>query len=240
MTTRASTWMLLTAIALCAGCVSRGNTHLLESRLRRQEDQLNELETELASARSDLVSANRKSRSLREQLAARGKITLLPEQADAIFRAEGVQFSKMRTGGLDRDGKPGDDVLTAVLVPHDSQGEPVKVPGKVELELFDMSMSGSEQKIGTWNFDVDESHKHWHRGFLGSGYFFRVPWQQTPENSELVLHGRLTTSDGRQFDTSQTIKIKPTEVPFDSEETSQPIARQTDDEETSGPGLLRR
>ena len=206
---RAATRMSLLFVLATVGCGGRGNVDLLESRLREQEDRLSTVKSQLDEARSELTIARKESRALRNQLADRGKPALLPERADALFRANGVQFNQLFTGGLDRDGHAGDELLIATLVPHDAQGEMVKLPGRIQLEAFDLAQSGEKRTIGRWEFDTDQAIQHWHRGYLASGYMFRLPWQQVPKHSRLLLHARLTVSDGRQFDTTREVTITP-------------------------------
>jgi len=198
----------LAAACLC-GCALRGNTELLESRLRQQEDRMVRLEAQLRTTESELTAARGESQHLREQLAGRGEPAILPEQANAMFRATGVQFNRLLTGGLDRDGSPGDELLSAVVVPHDADGELVKLPGRIELQAFDLAMNGNQKLIGRWQFGVDECRTLWHSGFLGSGYLIRVPWIETPRSSRILLHARLVTTDGRQFDTSEHVEVTP-------------------------------
>lgn len=204
-TTRMSFLFALAAI----GCGGRGNVDLLESRLREQEDRLSALQSQLEQTRSELTIARKESRTLRTQLASQGKPALLPERAEVLFRAAGMQFNQLFTGGLDRDGRTGDELLIATLVPHDAQGEMVKLPGRIQLEAFDLAQSGEKRKIGHWSFNTDQAATHWHRGYLASGYMFRLPWQQVPEHSRLVLHAKLTTPDGRQFDATREVEIAP-------------------------------
>ncbi len=94
---------------------------------------------------------------------------LLPEQADALFRAKGIRIQKWMTGGLDRDDQPGDELLSAVIVPHDDDGETVKLPGTIQLRLLDPAMTEDGQRIGEWTFTSEESRRHWHKGMIASG-----------------------------------------------------------------------
>ncbi|HBL46823.1 hypothetical protein, partial [uncultured Gimesia sp.] len=48
---------------------------------------------------------------------------------------------------------------------------------------------------------------HWYSGFAGSGFRFELPWQTTPRNSELTLVVRMTSPDGRTFNTTSSLKI---------------------------------
>lgn len=209
-----TTWMLALALPGFIGCAARGNVELLESRLRLREDRMVELESNLTSARTELAASRRESNALRTQLAGRGDTPILPEQADVLYRANGIRFNKLRTGGINSDDSSGDDLLTAVLVPHDGDGEPVKLPGEIDLQLFEGTDSQTMREIGNWKFDVETSHDHWHRGFLGSGYLFRLPWQKPPQKSQLTLHARLTTADGRRFNTTQLVNVTPSNASF--------------------------
>lgn len=197
------------SLVLALGCSSRANVGLLEARLRQQEERLVALQTELESARDDADVARRQVSELRSEQAQQQQVALArsPEQAEAFHRTSGIRLNTLLTGGLNLDGIEGDDKLNIVLVPHDDDGELTKVRGRIELSLLDLSLPHADQQIGFWTFSADESTEHWHRGFVGSGYLFKLPWQTTPSASELLLHARLTTSDHRQFDTSATIRV---------------------------------
>ena len=205
------TWMFLLSlpVLVVAGCVTRGNVELLEARLRERVDELSQLQSQLRETESKLAIARREAVDLRAQLNSNGQKTILPEQADVLYRATGIRINTLLTGGLDRDEIPGDDTLSVVLVPHDADGEVLKLPAQIEIEVLDLSKPQDQQRIGSWTFSVDESRPHWHRGLFGTGYLFNLKWQQIPESSELLLHARLTTTDNRQFDTSSLVRVTP-------------------------------
>lgn len=200
---------ILLALAVCGCGLRRGNVDLLEARLRQQEDRLYELQSQLAQAHTELTTARRETDLLRDQLANRGTAALLPEQTTVLSRVEGLGIDPLLSGGLDRDEKPGDDLLAAMVTPRDADGNVLKLPGTLRLELFDLARPADKQRIGQWEFDPEQTRDHWHNGLLGSGYRFRLPWQQIPQHEALLLHARLTTADGRQFDASETLRINP-------------------------------
>jgi outer membrane murein-binding lipoprotein Lpp len=199
---------MLGAAALAVGCASRGQIDILESRLRQQEDAVTQLQGQLSTSQSQLQAAHRETEDLNTQLTARTR-TARVEQVSALGQVEAIELNKFLSGGLDRDGVPGDELFSAVIVPTDSQGNLVKVPGSVSLTLFDLSQPEAQQRIGRWEFSPQQCESLWHSGFLGSGYIVRVPWQQLPQSASLLVHARLKTIDGRQFDTSQSIHIVP-------------------------------
>ena len=217
---------------LLAGCAHRGSIEVLESELRKQEQAQEELADQLARAHEDLKVARSDASALRAKMSAHHQVAMSPEQADVFFRAEAIKFNMLLTSGQDRDGRPGDDALSVLLVPVDSHGDLVKLAGEVELELFDMTRAADRQRLGQWIFTIDEVREHWHKGFLSAGYLFQVDWQTPPSASELTLHARMTISDGRQFDTTTQVKVSPPGA------ASTPIAR-VSHESPARPAVVR-
>lgn len=193
--------------ALSAGCVTRGDTEALEAVLRSHENRIESLESELAEAREELLVARREVEHFRSQAAASGAVVLASEQSDVLFRAEGLRINTLLTGGLDEDGRPGDDVLSVVLEPFDNDGQTLKLPGDVTIELIDPALPGDEETIGRWSWPAREVRNAWHAGLLVAGFKFRLDWQTPLEHETLVLHARMTTADGRVFDATETVKI---------------------------------
>ncbi len=208
-TSRPGRLLCVVALALLVGCAGTSKRDVLESRLRHQEDMLSRYQSQLDRAKTELDIARRESAGLRTQLAESGDGRTPREEMDASFRMAGVAFSTLMTGATETDDQPGDDGLTIVLVPQDADGELVKVRGAVEIEAFDLSHPDGAQRIGHWQFDAGESHQHWHSGVIQSGYQFELPWQDLPRSEKVLLHGRIVAADGRQFDTTHTIRIDP-------------------------------
>lgn len=191
-----------------SGCASRGNLEVLESALRQQEDQLVALQRELTATRGELeVSQNEISR-LRTQLAQNGQQAHSPEHLENEFKAVGLRFNSYLTSGLDRDGIPGDEMLSVLLYPHDEQGGLVKLIGTVELKAVDLSAPKGQHEIGSWTFTPSQTKDAWHSGFLAAGFLFEQPWQQPPQGADVTLHARFKTIDGRQFEAVQPLRVK--------------------------------
>ena len=197
---------LVGTLVLAAGCASTGQLDILESRLRRQEDANNQLQAQLTESQNQLQATRRETVDLRTQL-AEGKKIAHAEQVVALGQVEGISLNKYLTGGLDRDGVPGDEMFAAFVVPTDADGNVVKAPGSVTVTVLDLSKPDAQQRVGRWEFGPKDSEPLWHSGFFGSGYVVRVPWQSLPESPQLLVHARLKTIDGREFVTSQSIRI---------------------------------
>ncbi len=197
------------AVLLWSGCSSRGQMELLEAEIRQSQDSLYRAEAKSTELQSQLAMARRETDLIRSQVASTGGQVPLPEQTGNLVRLAGVKINTLLSGGKDRDGQPGDDLLVALITPHDEQGDLVKIAGEVEIEAYDMTRSGDDKRVGRWTFDSEQSAKAWHSGFVGAGLQFELPWQQVPLNKELLVHARLRTADGRQFDTNSPLKVSP-------------------------------
>jgi hypothetical protein len=198
-------WGLLVS-AWLSGCVGRGDVELLEANLRQQQDLAHRYQRQLEDLRGELATAHSELQQLRKDLADAGK-PALQEQTEPLAKITGVEFNSMMTGGRDVDGSPGHDVLTAVLSPHDTDGDLLKLAGDIEIELLDLSRSGDKQRIGSWRYPANKARDLWHSGFLASGYQLDLPLTEHPQKGDALLHGRLTTADGRQFDTSYRVTL---------------------------------
>jgi len=198
------TWM--SALVLC-GCLARGNSDLLQARLREQQEHTAEVERRMDAAQADLQRARRESEQLRAELAKSGKRVVAAEYTESLVRASKLQINSLVSGGLNRDNRPGDDALVAYISLVDDDGESIKLPGSVELTLLDPSLPEPSRQIGHWRFSADECRNKWTRGFAGSGFQFTVPLEESVLHEQLVLNAKLTTADSRVFDASQLVRV---------------------------------
>lgn len=205
------TWMSVAFCLACATASCRSTSHreMLETKLRQQEDQLTELSSRLNQTQSELLAAQRESNSLRRQLHDQGQTVLAAEQLAVLHRATEIRIQSWLTGGVDRDGEPGDDGLRVLVVPVDATGDTLRVPGTIEIELIDLSQPKGEQTIAQRQFLPQETSAHWHRGFLGTGYLIELNWERIPTQPDLTLNVKLTTPDGRLFHATHFVQVDP-------------------------------
>lgn len=202
---------LVLALAICCGgwgC-AWDQVESLESRLRRQEDENRALRSRLDVARSELQAVRRENNALHAQISGPGRRALLPEQAAAVFTLHELTLNRKLTGGIDTDGRPGHDALLVTVEPRDARGDVLKAPGSIAVELFEPGADGSENRIGSWTFELSESLRQWVTGLFASGYQFKLPWQRGyPRASELLVKVRFTTPDARTLTASRSIRVK--------------------------------
>ena len=198
------------------GCAS-DNAAAVRHDLLRAEDELTRTRVELRDARAELAVAERTAAALRTRLVDGGaQVAEAPEQARSWGLASQLTVSKLLTGGLDRDGVPGDELLAVVLAPADEAGEPIKAPGSVSLELLDLAATGPDRTVGSWSFTAAEATETWRRTAIGTGYRFRLPLAPPAggadsgggiEPEELHLVARFETTDGRTFDVTHPVRV---------------------------------
>jgi hypothetical protein len=96
------------------------------------------------------------------------------------------------SGGADYDGKPGDDGITVYLRPRDADGDAVKVPGRMKVQLVDNSVIGSPRVLGVYIFDdPNETRKAWHAKFGTQHFSLKCPF---PPGVELPKSRRVMVS----------------------------------------------
>jgi len=200
--------LALLIVGLVSGCAGRGNRELLELRLRGQQAELAQLHTQLQQKESELATSRRETEILRSQLAADAPRSLVAEQTHLLARIAGIEIDSLLTGGIDRDDVDGDDALSVVVNVHDSRGDGLKVPGTIVFVLFDRA-NQTDPAIGRWSLSPEEVLQAWHRGLIGSGYCFTLPWQRVPASTELELHAQFTTLDQRIFEADMAVRIHP-------------------------------
>jgi hypothetical protein len=113
------------------------------------------------------------------------------------------------TGGVDEDGRPGDESLMAVIVPRDADGSAVKIPARATVIAFEVNREGLKTPIGKWEVSPDQLRPTWRGGVLSSGYFVPLQWERPPGTDRLRVAVRLATLDGRVFETDKDVTVRP-------------------------------
>lgn len=197
---------LLAAMLLIAGCTTPSKANV---ELRKQNREL----------RDEMANLNRvheaDQASLRTLQSSRSVLPTLPgERIDELFTTHGLSFGRLTGGGDLEAAKPGDEALKIYIVPLDQYGDVLKAAGAFTVEAFDLDRPG-EQKIGQWEFPVDQAEKNWYGGALLYTYVLTCPWQTVPQHSKLTI--QVTFLDAltqRTFTQRREITIVP--PPMDS------------------------
>ncbi|MFK7820767.1 MAG: hypothetical protein AB8G99_18760 [Planctomycetaceae bacterium] len=192
-------WLFLVCLCCLIGCSTRGNEPL-EAELRHREDRISQLESRLSDAERQGQVFALEAESLRKRLSEPNS-SPRHEQLAAGLAVEKLEISSLLTGFTD-DGK-----VHAVIRPVDADGDLVKLPGRLEVRLVNLSFDNeSAQDVGSWSWDATESREQWSSAAIGAGYVVDLPVESLPDDPELVLHARFVPADGRQFKASRPIE----------------------------------
>lgn len=99
-----------------------------------------------------------------------------PDRPVDLFAPVRVEIASL-SGGEDYDGAPGDDGVTVYLRPRDEDGNVVKVPGRITVQLLDTSQPGSPRVLGVCVFEKpEELRRRWHGRFWTDHYTLPCPF----------------------------------------------------------------
>lgn len=191
----------LIALQGISGCRPNKRYDLLEAELRTRE-------RELAETRAALEAARRLNEAYGQT-----RCTVPPAHTAPLSPLIQQITLARGTGGLDEDGLAGDEALMVVLAPQDDDGSVIKVPGRVEVWLWEITTSGQKHFLGSWALTHEQIRPTWRQGFISSGYFLRLPWPRYPQHNKVRIAVRFTTLDGRIFEADRDIHVQPLPVP---------------------------
>ena len=119
-----------------------------------------------------------------------------------------IVFNKRLTGGLDRDGQPGDEGILVAVEPRDDAGRLIETAGAMSIVLLDPAEQGEQARVARWNYRADEIPGHFHNTPFGRGLQFELPWPgEPPKNRDLQLFVRFTTIEGQKITADTKIDV---------------------------------
>jgi len=134
------------------------------------------------------------------------------KRAVADRRVEYIFINPRLTKCEDFDLQRGDDGLTVMIEPRNKDGQFVPKPASVSIVLLDPSKRDQAARYARWDFEEDVARKVLRVGALDRGLLFRVPWPETPPDSDrLHLFVRYSTEDGRMLEADREITVRPPE-----------------------------
>lgn len=129
-----------------------------------------------------------------------------PDRPATIFAPTKIELVSL-TGGANYDGVPGDDGVTVHVRLRDADGDAIKVPGKITVQLVDNSRMGSPKVLGVYVFgNPQQLRESWHGKFGTSHYTLRCPFQPNLKPSTTKLDVRIEFIDYLTGKTLTTVK----------------------------------
>ncbi|MHC5110863.1 MAG: hypothetical protein ACYTHJ_13410 [Planctomycetota bacterium] len=160
-----------------------------------------ELRDENAKLNRQLVANEERTRAL--QLRVDTLTGSSADQPSDLFSPTKLRFASL-SGGADYDGEPGDDGITVYVQPVDADGEVVKAPGRLRVQLLDNSDLANPRVLGTYAIsDPDELRKSWYGRFGTRHYTLKCPF---PEGTSLPPSGKVNVAvEFVDFQTGRTL-----------------------------------
>jgi hypothetical protein len=202
--------LAIASLVPIGGCSSFGKRprNLVEIQLREQRTENSELRRELQSAQTALAKTQHKLSMARQTKSDTGSTVTLTSGVSGTPRSiERLELSSLLSGGLDRDGIPGDELLSVLATTVSKSGSAMQTDGTLTVTAFDYSFPAENQKVGHWEWDVEGTATLWSDGVVGTGYRLTKEWDQIPMSGKIVLHARFVSIDGQQFDATKTVTI---------------------------------
>jgi hypothetical protein len=186
--------------ASAAGCRSNDK---VESQLRARESDVQHLKGELG--RSEFHNGL----LLRELQATRG----LPGPFGVIERpSEPYPVRSLRLGrgtrGRPSDAVAGDDALEVMVEPVDPEGNVIKAPGRLHIDVQEVSTEGIKTPIASYDIHPEQLRRTWQSGLFNTGYKLTLGWKVWPGSEKLRVSARFLMIDGRVFEADKDITVR--------------------------------
>lgn len=198
--------MLIVPLALLATACGSPSKPNIE--LRKENAQLQQKITDLQRQHDTDVA------TIGGLKASATTVPTLPEnQLDQLYTTHGLSFGRLTGGYHDPGITTGDTELKVYVTPIDDEGNDFKAAGSFNIELFDLSLKYN-QRIGTWNFDLNQAKACWLGKAFMYGYVLHCPWQTVPTHANLTL--RTTFTDAlthRIFTDDRAVTVQPPTAP---------------------------
>ena len=190
------------AMPLWVGCFDSPGTII---RLQREIDQ-HELDLKACAQKAFECEIRRAELTARIENQPR----LATVGIEDLFVVDQIKIPS-RSGGIDLDGKPGDEGVVVYVQPIDAAGDVIKAAGAITIQLTDLTTIGSPRTIATLEYTKpDIVKKSWYGGFLTNHYSFKCPFPESAAPVPGEVHVRVLFFDwltGREFSASTTVKV---------------------------------
>lgn len=169
----------------------------LREEIQRLQHQNQQVKSELASSRQQV-----------------GNLSGLSEhRATDLFAPVSIEIASL-SGGTNMDDRPGDDGITVHLKPRDADGQVVKVPGTIAVQLLDNSDLANPRVLALCEVrEPGEIRTSW-MGILGAHHYtIKCPFPRDavlPKSQKVTVNVSFTDFlTGRVLTTSKDLAFSP-------------------------------
>jgi len=197
--------VLLAILAAVTIGASAGCSHPSEANIQLRKDK-QQLEGRVAELQQQLQAAQARVAGMEQE---KGTLPTLPQdRLDKLVTVQGIKLGRLTGGDPANIANAPDEGLKIYLTPVDETGEALKMTGTVEVNAFDLSLSG-DNRVGHWTFDASALKSRWRSLGMLRAFVLECPWQKPPLHSKLAV--KVTFRDeltGRVYDQIQEVNVK--------------------------------
>lgn len=153
--------LTVSVLAVAAGCGGTDKGVPLQ-------DKIQSLTDEKAQIRSQMEQTKAENERLKKQNKV---LAALPDKVKGqnLSHIEEVKITNLTNlYDKDKDGKK--DKLIVYIQPVDKDGDVLKAPGEVEVELWDLERAPGQAKLGNWQTKPEKLRKLWFDTVMGTNY----------------------------------------------------------------------
>ena len=191
---------LLACIAGCAG----------PDKAVPSQDEIQTLTGEKAKLQKQAQQTEAENTQLQKQVEV---LAALPAnvKGEKLYRIEKVKVTRI-TNLYDKDNDGKKEKLIVYIQPIDQDGDIIKAPGAVDVELWNLENKAENAKLGDWQVQPDELRKLWFAAVLSTNYrlTFDVADKVTDPTEPLTVKVAFTDLlTGKVFKDQYVIKPQP-------------------------------
>ena len=192
---RPQCWFLLLAAAAGIGCAP---ADVDVQRLQKLERENAKLKAQAANLRDAVAAQGAQIETLQ---------ALGPKRLEKLFHVASIDLGRY-TGGVNLDGKEGDDGIRVYLIPKDAAGHTLKAAGNIRVQLFDLAAAEKDRLVLTCEFPVEKIGGKWAGGFLTRHYKLDCLWKVPPPRADITVRASFTDYlTGKEFTAQKLCKV---------------------------------
>jgi len=187
-------------ILLISGCDSYDRQIKLREEIDNLEIEKRELNTRLEQCKEQTRKLKQQIKTLSE-IRAEGKF-------EKIYDLRTVNIGRY-TGLYDKNDDGIKEKLIVYIQPIDQNGDIIKAPGKVQVQLWDLQKSSEEAKLEQWEIPPEKLAKNWFSTVIFSNYRLTFDVSGVVERFDHPLTVKLEFTDyctGKVFNKQKVIK----------------------------------
>ncbi len=198
----------ISVLIFISGCDSAAEN---KPTLSQQVEQLTQKNSQL---QSQLKEADYENKQLKRQIET---LSMLPgsKRAENLYQIKQLKIGRFTNIYEDQNstGQKSERNLMVYVEPIDETGDTIKAAGEVEVQLWDLSKKGNENKLAQWQVGANELKRLWLRGLLSASYRLSFDVSAIIEQFDKPLTLRVSFTDylsGTTF--TEDFIIKPLKI----------------------------